>query len=154
MRNQIILTFLISALISCSPDNDIKSDHEIEGEQCPEKWQLTMMTGNIANVPPSTGSDMEWQEWYVLYPNDTFTKTRERDNVITEENGTYAMVSLSDGEYFELTYDSDNDIIGNCVIEAVEVLTINSEDELVSTWQACDGPGLFYKKVEFNCDEP
>jgi len=145
MRNQIILTFLIGTLISCS------SDKEIQREPCPEKWQLIKMSGNDANIPPSTGSDMAWQESYLLYPNGTFTKTRKRDNVTTEENGTYAIITLSDGKYLELVYKSKNDLIGNCTIEAKELLKITSEKELVGTWWACDGPGLFYEKVEYNC---
>ncbi len=142
MKNQIILTFLIGILVSCS------SDKEIDIEPCPVKWQLVRMSGNIANIPPSTGSDMAWQEWYVLYPDDTFIKTRERDNAVNEEKGTYAIVTLSDGEYLELTYKLKNDLIGNCSIDAKELLKINSEDELIGTWWACDGPGLFYEKVK------
>jgi hypothetical protein len=147
MKNQMILTFLIGTLFSC------ECDKEMGIEQCPEKWQLIKMSGNIANVPPSTGSDMTWQEWYLLYPNATFIKTRERDNVVTEQAGTYATITLSDGEYLQLVYESDNDIIGNCNNEAKETLKINSQNEMTGTWWACDGPGLFYEKVEYNCVE-
>ena len=122
-------------------------------EQCPEKWQLIKMTGNIANMPPLTGNDMTWQEWFLLYPDYTFIKTRERDNIANEESGTYAIVTLSDGEYLELVYKSNNDLIGNCTGDGIEVLRIKSEEELVGTWSICDGPGLFYEKTEYNCGE-
>src|SRR6267154_1322555 len=100
MRSQVILSLLIVTLIACSPDKKIDPD------QCPEKWQLVKMSGNDANVPPSTGSDMDWQEWYLLYSDRTFTKTRERESLVTEETGTYAIVTLSDGKYLELIYKS------------------------------------------------
>ena len=145
MKYPIILTFLIGTLISCSSDN------AIDTEQCPEKWQLIRMSGSEAIIPPSTGIHMAWRESYLLYPDNTFIKTRERDNVVTEGKGTYAIVSLSDGEYLELVYKSKNDLIGNCTIEPKELLKINSEDEMIGTWWACDGPGLFYEKVEYDC---
>lgn len=144
MKTKLILLFLIGILVSCMSEKNLK--------ECPEKWQLIEMSGNIANVPPSTGSDMSWQEWYLLNPDNTFTKTRERDNVTTEENGTYAIVTLSDGNYLELVYSSKNDMVGNCLNEPKEFLKINSEDELLTgTWSACDGPGLIYEKVEYDC---
>jgi len=143
MRNQGILSLLIVTLIACSPDKKIAPD------QRPEKWQLVKMSGNDGSVPPSTGSDMDWQEWYLLYSNHTFTKTRERDSTVIE-SGTYAIVTLSDGKYLELIYKSQNDLIGNCIPEPKELLKFNSEIELTRTWSACDGPGLFYEKVRCN----
>ena len=152
MKNPIILTFVLGSLLSCASDDEIAIEQCPEKRQLiPEKWQLIRMSGNVANIPPSTGTDMAWQEWYLLYPDDTFNKTRERHNVITEEQGTYAIVTLSDGEYLELAYKSKNDLIGNCTIEAKELLKIKSEDEMIGTWSACDGPGLFYEKVDYDC---
>jgi hypothetical protein len=145
MRNQIALFFSICILMACS------TDKEIDNGQCAQKWQLTSMSGNIANVPPSTGDDMEWQEWYLLYANNTFTKTRTRDDVTTEEGGTYAIVTLSDGNYLELTYHSENNLIGNCTADSKELLRKYSDDKLTGTWSACDGPGLIYERVFYNC---
>jgi hypothetical protein len=142
MNYRTVLAFLICILISCSGDKD---------GQCPQKWQLTSMSGNIADVPPSTGGDMAWQEWYLLYANNKFTKTRTRGNVTTEEGGTYAFVILSDGQYLELVYESENDLIGNCTGDTKELLRRYSEDTLTGTWSACDGPGLVYEKVAYHC---
>lgn len=149
MKNQIVLTFLIGTLISCTSE----LCNELTTEECPEKWQLISMSGQIANYPLSTGSDMAWQEWFLLFPDDTFIKTRERDNIVTEEKGTYAVLTLSDGKYLELAYESKNDIIGNCTGDAKELFRINSDDELIGTWWACDGPGLVYQKTEYDCVE-
>ncbi len=133
-----ILTLVFTA---CLTDN-------MDPEKYPQKWQLVEMSGNIVNVSPSTGSDMAWQEYYILYDDNTFVKSRNRRNTINEEAGTFSFIDLSDGQYLELAYESDNDIIGNCSSEFKELLKLTSEYELVGTWLACDGPGLVYKRVD------
>ena len=133
---------LLIICISCS-----QTDH-IASEQYPQKWKLTEMSGSIANVPPSTGSDMEWQEYYLLKADGTFTKHRERDQEVKEESGTYNFINLSDGKYLELVYPSKNELVGNCTQEPKELLKLNSENILIGTWWACDGPGLKYERVE------
>jgi hypothetical protein len=150
MNNRSISFFLLVVFTSCTYNNVIKPEknNELIPPQAPTKWQLIQMTGNIANDPPVTGSNMDWQEWYILYPNHSFTKTRVRDKVTTSASGSYAMVTSSDGQYLELSYPTNNNLIGNCSAEPKEFLVIKSEDELASTWSACDGPGLLYKKVK------
>jgi len=152
MNNRIILLFFLIASVSCTYNNVQLEKKGINPTE-PEKWQLVQMSGNIANVPPVTGSDMEWQEWYVLYPDDTFIKTRVRNNATTSADGSYSLVTLSGEQFLELTYPSGNELIGNCSAETKELLVIKSDDELASTWQMCDGPGLIYKKEKSN-DKP
>lgn len=152
MKNHPISLFLIIALASCTYNNvelqktGINSENGINQ---PEKWQLVEIYGSIANDPPLTGSNMGMQEWYVFYPDHSFTKTQVRDNVTTTASGSYAVVTSSDGQYLELTYPSDNKLIGNCTAEPKELLSIKS-DRLANTWSMCDGPGLIYKKVKNN----
>lgn len=147
MKNLLVLPFIIVLSISCSSDN------ETNPGQCGEKWRLVKMTGSVASLPPTTGRDMEWQEWYLFHSDKTFSKTRERDNKVVEATGTYAHVTLQGGEFLELTFESGDDLIGNCYADPKELLAIKSEDELTSTWAMCDGPGLFYEKVGQDCDE-
>lgn len=142
MKKIIFGSVIICTMLSCSKDDDFVSD------QYPQKWKLIEMSGSIANVPPSTGSDMAWQEYYILNSDSTFIKARETDNVVMQEAGTFTFKELSDGKYFELVYKSDNDLIGNCTSEAKELLKLNSEKKLTGTWWACDGPGLKYERVE------
>jgi hypothetical protein len=142
----IISAFVISTWMSCSLNKEPKVENMTSGEFV--KWQLISMSGNISTIPPATGSDMEWQEWYILYADSSFTKTRDRNNSVTEAAGTYRFITLSDGQYLELTYPSANSLIGNCVADLKELLMLKSESELTGTWLACDGPGLVYKKVE------
>lgn len=144
--NLIISAFVAGTLMSCSLNKESEQENMKTDE--PVKWQLTSMSGNISNVPPTTGSDMDWQEWYLLYADNSFTKTRDRNNSVTEAAGTYRFITLSDGQYLELTYKADNSLIGNCVADLKELLKVAPEDELTGTWSACDGPGLVYKKVE------
>ncbi|MEO0331621.1 MAG: hypothetical protein AAF223_08030 [Bacteroidota bacterium] len=113
-----------------------------------DKWQLVEMSGSIANVPPTTGSEMAWQEYYLLYDDNTFTKVREQDDDTKEASGTYEFITLPDGEYLELSYPLENELIGNCTSESKELLSVQSEGKLIGTWWACDGPGLVYEKVE------
>lgn len=151
MKNLIFVSVIIGTVISCSFNKEIdpeNSNKEFNSDQYPQKWQLKEMSGMLANVPPSTGSDMDWQEYYLLYFDNTFIKSRERDNVVTEETGIYDFVILSDENYLELIYESDNFLIGNCTGGVKELLILNSENKLIGTWRACDGPGLVYERVE------
>jgi hypothetical protein len=150
MNNLPILFFFLIALISCTYNNIAKPEKKGINPEQPEKWQLIEMSGSIANVPPLTGSDMDWQEWYVFNRDHSFTKTRVRNNATTSANGIYSVVTLSGEQFLELTYPTGNELIGNCTAEAKELLSIESEDELASTWRMCDGPGLIYKKVKNN----
>jgi len=151
MKNPIFVFVIIGTIISCSFNKEIDPENskgKFDPDQYPQKWQLIEMSGSIANVPPSTGSDMDWHEFYILNSDNTFIKSRERDNVVTEETGIYAFVILSDENYLELIYQSDNFLIGNCTGGVKELLILNSENKLIGTWRACDGPGLVYERVE------
>nr|MBC7612151.1 hypothetical protein [Pseudopedobacter sp.] len=56
---------------------------------------------------------------------------------------------MGDEKYFVLQYTSSSDLIGNCNSTALkEQLFIKSSQEIYSTWQACDGPGLDYQRVQ------
>jgi len=151
MRYLIIGLMILFA--ACEAPDEVSPEVTVEqpdAESYLEKWQLVEMSGDLAEVKPATGSDMAWQEYYLLYEDDTFKKVRERDGNVKEASGTYEFVTLSDGEYLELTYPSENELIGNCTGEPEELLRVESESKLIGTWWACDGPGLVYEKVEQN----
>jgi hypothetical protein len=135
MKNRIILLCSILALFSCHSNNQI--DPEQLDNYC-ESWRLVMMTGNIANRPPATGNDMEWQETILLFSNLTFVKTRERGSTTKQESGTYSIETLSDGKYLNLSYGSKNDLIASCTSGLTELLKLNDTgDKLTGTWSAC-----------------
>jgi hypothetical protein len=90
---------------------------------------------------------MEWQEFYLLNPNGSFIKSRNRKGIITEISGTYKVVNSPTENLLTLTYSSESQIIGSCTSNVKEELHFNSENILVSSWQTCDGPGLKYEKA-------
>jgi len=140
MKKLNILFLLLIILFSCS-DDDQSSLKNYQG-----KWELTQMTGSIQNSE-TTGSDIEWQEFYLLNANGTFIKSRERNGVVTEISGTYSLVNSSNNNSLQFTYNSESEIIGTCSSELKEELHFQSENILFSNWEQCDGPGLKYEKV-------
>lgn len=143
---------LAAVLYACSNEsNDKKMDAEqpekvSDTGQFPQKWQLIKMSGNMAGSE-TTGDQMAWQESYVLNEDHTFRKVREQSGEKKEASGAYAYVNLSDGKYLELSYNSANELIGNCTGDAKELLRLQDKNKLIGTWQACDGPGLVYERV-------
>jgi hypothetical protein len=118
------------------------------------KWELVKMTGSTTGSE-STGSDMEWQEKYVINEDETFAKTRVRGDGTIVVSGTYkfteeGLMDESESDvtiYIELSHNTDNKIIGNCNSKSTtEYLYFTSNNKLKSTWEACDGPGLEYTK--------
>ncbi|MDZ7692129.1 MAG: hypothetical protein U5K69_13525 [Balneolaceae bacterium] len=96
----------------------------------------------------TTDEDMAWQEYYLLYKDNSFLKSREQNGEKTQANGTYQIINKSDEKYLVLTYRSEHNIIGNCSSRAEENLVLDSKNKIISTWQSCDGPRLEYKRVE------
>lgn len=136
--------FLLASLMvffSCS-NNDQNSQNNLQS-----KWKLTEMRGNMPNSE-KTGSDMEWQEFYLFNADGTFIKSREKNGLVTEVSGTYKFVDSLDRNLIELVHKSDNEIIGNCYSNSLkEEMYFQSENIFFSSWEACDGPGLKYEKV-------
>lgn len=118
---------------------------------CIVKWQLVEMTGNMANVPPLTGEDMSWQEYYTLHPDFTFTKARRSDKTI-QASGRYRMVEIGEEQFLEFVYDAASEIVGSCMADDKETLRL-SNGKLYGTWQACDGPGLTYERITVDCED-
>lgn len=140
MKKLNILFVSLIVLFSCSND-DQNSQKNYQG-----KWKLTQMSGNLQNSE-TTGSDMEWQEFYILNADGTFKKTRDRNGVIKDVSGTYNLIKSSNEMYLELVFNNESEIIGSCSSNLKEEMLFQSENTFSSTWQNCDGPGLKYEKV-------
>lgn len=136
----------LTLLISCDKDDDMKNDDtktELSGN-----WELVQMNGSLPNSE-TTGSEMDWQESYLLNADGTFEKTRDRDGVVTKISGTFNLINNSDESFLELSYDNDSEIIGSCYsILNKEEMLLQSDNTFSSTWQNCDGPGLKYEKID------
>lgn len=148
MKNLTILSLLICFLISCKKEEklvSIKKEEKSDIEKYPQKWQLVKITGQFSQ---QTGTDMYFQEYYLLNSDGTFTKHRERNGTITEVSGSFLFKNFSDGMFIEFTYPSDNAIIANCDNTFIEYLWFRPQNKLTNVWVACDGPGLEYEKIE------
>jgi hypothetical protein len=140
MKYLTILVAFFSIFNSCSKDTVATHNTDYQG-----KWTLIKMSGSMVDSG-TTGSAMEWQEFYLFNSNGTFTKSRERNGIKTTISGTYTTTNHIEGFYFELTYPNDSEIIGSCYGNQKEELYITENNTLSSTWKNCDGPGLEYKK--------
>ena len=141
MKKQILILLAIVFLNSCKNNDDFNLQTEVVGN-----WQLIQMTGNIPNSA-TTGAEMEWQETYQFFIDGTFLKTRNRDGVIKEVSGTYNLNNNTSETLLELNFTSESEIIGSCTSNIKETLKLQSETIFLSSWNACDGPGLKYEKV-------
>jgi len=143
MKKQILFLMIIGILFSCNKNEDnINLENQIIGN-----WKLVQMTGSIPNSE-TTGTEMEWQEIYRLNADGTFLKSRDRDGVITEVSGTYTLINNSNEPLLELTFDSESQIVGSCTSNTKETMSLQSETIFLSSWNACDGPGLKYEKID------
>lgn len=142
----LLLTFL-GSLFSCSADSDMNSEKSnAEQGQKANEWKLIKMSGSFKGSE-TTGSEMSWQETITLNPDGTFVKTRIQDNEEQKATGTYEYVTLSDGKYLELNHEVQSDLVASCTSATKELLRVEENDQLIGTWQMCDGPGLVYKNV-------
>ena len=147
--NRIILILLSVIFTACVNDNSNTQDSILlEAGQFPQKWELVSMSGMVANVPPAKGDEMDWQERYVLEADGTFVKSRDYREGTLVATGLYEILELEDGEYLKLTYGSYEEIIGNCSNNPEEYLRFETSNSLIGTWWACDGPGLYYERIE------
>lgn len=150
MKKAILILVVLTTIYSCTKESD-------DGQTTLEytgKWELVKITSSWEGSE-TTGSDMEWQETYDIHEDETFTKTRTRGDSTIIVSGTYTYTeeglldeSKSDVViYIEFLHNTDNDIIGTCYSRSTtENLYFTYNNKLISTWNACDGPGLEYMK--------
>ncbi|CDF79335.1 conserved hypothetical protein containing lipoca lin-like domain [Formosa agariphila KMM 3901] len=140
MKQYILLLMFMGLLCSCNQNDDAtQSETKLIGN-----WNLIQMTGSIPDSE-TTGAEMDWQEIYQLRADGTFLKSRDRAGVIIEITGTY---NLIDNSILEFTFDGASELIGSCTSHTKETMTLQSDTIFLSTWSACDGPGLTYKKLD------
>jgi hypothetical protein len=141
MKKSIAFCALVVLFCSCSNDNIKVIATDYQG-----KWELYKMSGRLPNSE-TTGTAMEWQEYYSFNTDGSFVKSRTRNEVKTEISGSYIISKLQEGSVLELTYKTDSEIIGSCYGNNREELYLLPNSILSSTWKNCDGPGLEYEKT-------
>lgn len=143
MKSLAIIVVFLTIFSSCTKD----TEEDTTTADYHGKWTLVKMSGSMINSE-TTGTAMEWQEYYLFNNDGTFTKSRTRNTIKTTVSGTYITQNNSDVMYLELTYPQDSDIIGSCYGNLKEELYFKTNNTLSSGWSACDGPGLDYQKVK------
>jgi len=149
MKNLAFIFLLICALVSCKKATE-KTVEKVFLYEYPQKWQLIRMYGQVANLE-SKGTDMSWQESYLLNSNGTFIKSRDVKGVLTVASGTFSFSTVLGEKCLTLTYQTDNSIIGSCtslLLQETLFEKANTNNRMISSWTACDGPGLEYERVE------
>ncbi|MBE7640205.1 hypothetical protein GUB10_07645 [Salegentibacter sp. BLCTC] len=145
---------IVLSFLSCSTEEKNEPQNlslDLVLKELPQEWKLIKMSGSFENSE-TTGDDMSWQETYSFFEDGTFTKTRvDQEGESFTASGSFRIPdeTQSSEKALVLTYNEANTIIGNCSSEPVEYLYYrNDENLLLSNWWACDGPGLFYEKVQ------
>jgi len=144
MKNNIILMALAVGLMSCSKDSPLSENSKELATNSQQKWVLVKMSGGFG-IGATTGSAMQWQEYYVFKNDGTFSRYRQQDNATKVATGTFTTVTESDQQFMELTYTGGDDLKTSCYPK--ERLLNVSAELLKGTWGHCDGPTLEYAKA-------
>ena len=111
-----------------------------------QQWKLTKTTGGLSGSE-AVGDEMEWQETYFFNTDLSFAKTRVSDGDSLTATGTFEIGENGNELLLQLRYPEETSIAGSWFGRETEVLVVrNQQKSLESTWQACDGPGLFYER--------
>jgi hypothetical protein len=139
----VVLLSSTIVLASCSGNEIATSD--VDAKLQDQLWTLVRMNGSFEGSMRE-GDAMEWQEEYRFYMDGYFEKIRILNGDTLKANGTFEAVEYDNDplDYLELTFTNGLDLVGSCLGNNKEVLRYVDANLLMSTWQACDGPGLEY----------
>ena len=147
MKKILIILFVLPFL-SCSTEAEKSVDPGLVGQ-----WVLTQTSGQFQGSE-KTGSEMPFQESYYLNDDGSFLKIRHIAGEELHAEGTFELSetgSTINGEdviiFVELEHGSINPLIANCTSTLTEHLYLASAQQLISTYEACDGLGLVYQKL-------
>ncbi len=144
-----LLYFIFASVLllsSCSKTIDALESKDFSINNYPQTWKLIKMTGSQEGSE-SSGEEMEWQENYVFNSDGSFVKTRISTGELKSASGRYFF--NEEIQSFILDYGKSNPIIGSCGSAVEESLYYTKDSKILqSNWWACDGPGLFYKRIK------
>lgn len=146
MKFLVIILKILLVMNACSENKTEEFSESFDQKADQQEWILFKMTGNTPNSE-TTGSDMYWQEVYKINKDGSFIKIRNQEGTVTKAKGKYRLVEENNEKALSLTFNQPSPIIGNCTGDQTEYLYLNDKI-LRSTWMACDGPGLYYKRVD------
>ncbi len=142
-----LLLFLFTVLVLSSCEKEEPTPEvQVEGE-----WGLVRSEGGFEGSVQE-GEDLDWNESYAFDSDNSFSKVREDDGEVFQASGTYSVTeadiasSANVKYYLELTFETGDDIVGDCYGDGRENLVITHGGQLRNTWGECDGPILYYDK--------
>lgn len=144
---KIMYFFLLSAMILICACSQNLEDETLLADQFPQTWELIKMTGSLQTFQ-LIGEDMNWQEQYIFNSDGTFLKTRFINDDTLSIFGSYIFTKEYGEQSFLLHYEEKSDLIGSCSPQEEYLYFDYNKDNLLSNWWACDGPGLFYKRID------
>ena len=144
----IILCLFSFVLISCDKDEQNQEEFTIKDfstTDFPQEWKL--VASRAAMNPNAKVTKVEGEtESYIFNEDFTFQKkTKIEDETIIAE-GTF---SINEHEFIILEYLEESDLIASCNRKSkFEYLHFYDSQLINDSWIACDGPYLYYKRVD------
>ena len=116
-----------------------------------------MLVQTEGQVPDSkqTGTEMPFQENYVLLNDGSFIKTRLDDGEEMRATGTFELKETSESVNAEeaiatvlFHHNNENPLIATCYSSSLtEELYLTNDEKLISLYHTCDGLGLEYEQI-------
>lgn len=144
IRDFVILASMLF-MLACSEKSLM--EERLYTNDFPQTWKLMKMTGGMQPTV-FAGEEMEWQEKYIFNADSTFTKIRYVNGDTLSVSGSYIITEEYGDQAFLLSYSVPNDLIGSCTYLVEYLYSDSDKENLLSNWWACDGPGLFYKRID------
>ncbi|WP_143960487.1 hypothetical protein [Litoribacter populi] len=149
--NKIIYLFALIGLIftACNNDDEVPAGVTIEGE-----WRISRV--DYQGFPEDFDEEDEefWETTYVFGTDNRFTKITNRPGAGGEASGTYSRtqpdseLDLDEVEgYYSLSFETGGEIVESCGSQTAEIFTLMHTGELINELAPCDGPNLYYTKV-------
>ena len=135
-------------LISCDKDESLGEELTIEHfsvSDFPQEW---VIVGSRAAMIPNAEivSIEDGTESYIFNEDSTFQKRAEIEDELITAEGTF---SIDERDFIILEYFEESDLIASCSRHSkLESLHFSKNQLINDSWIICDGPYLYYEKVE------
>ena len=142
MKHFNLFCLLLGLAVACTSNDDDQF-----GEGLPQEWRLTTVNLGLSGEILEN-EDLTWQETLVFSRDSLFTRTRIFEDSTAIAHGSFVFEVRDSENYIILLHDEESELITNCTQSNEEWLRFTSQTELIGGALPCDGPGLFYRRVE------
>jgi len=129
-------------LVACS-DSD---DNDPLTQSLPQTWELTGINVGISGENFEE-NELPWQETLLLNSDNSFVRTRVFENETITATGQFEFLETSGEMQLLLIHNEDSQLVENCSGSNEERLRFISNNQLSGGAVPCDGPGLFYNRL-------